>query len=325
MKVVYIFRDAKNGGYSIEEIFKGVISHLPASVDAKIFYFKKEFSLLKNICLLLKFDADIYHITGDIYFLSLFLPRKKVVLTLHDIGHYKTLKSWRKKIYGLLWIRLPFSRAAEITCVSTYTFEDLVRFFPSLRRDTHIIPNPAPPLFKESTSQFNSNIPRILQVGTGQHKNLPVLFSAVKDIRCKLVIIGPLTSHHIELLERYKIDYDNYINLTQLEVYMQYVHCDIVSFVTLHEGFGMPVLEAQATGRPLVTSKVCSLPEVTNNSTAMIENPSDTTSLRNTLVRIIEDEPYRSRLVIAGFKNVARFNIKKIVNMYMIVYKLIER
>lgn len=325
MKVLYIFRDPINGGHSIEELFNNIIEHLPSDIDVKVFYYDQKKCLLSNVLRLRKMHADIFHITGDIYYLSLFLPFKKVVLTLHDLGHYKNLNGWRKFFYGLFWIWLPFMNARAITCVSNYTKNDFNTYYPSIRKTIQVVPNPAPSIFKyqpkiESTEKF-----RILQVGTGFHKNLTTVLSSIRDISCTLVIIGPLNGYLYNLLAKYGIEYENYFHLTREEVYQQYVLCDVVSFVTTHEGFGMPVLEAQAVGRPIITSNVCSLPEITNGSTPMIDNPMDSASLRSIFLKLIHDPLYRDKFIQLGLKNAQQYNIKKIMPMYLSIYRTIAK
>lgn len=321
MTITYIFRDPRNSAYSIEEIFRGIIAQLPVGVEAQTFYYNGKQSLWNNIKRLRCLKTDLYHITGDVNFLALFLPKKKVIITLHDLGHYKNLKGWRRSVFGYLWIRLPLVIATAVTCVSSFTYNDVTRFFPSLSRTIQIIPNPVPILFRYNSLTFQTIKPRILQVGTGIHKNLPTLFKAIAGINCILVIIGPLSSHLRSLIDKFQIDVENYSNLTQEEVYHQYVLCDVVSFVTTHEGFGMPVLEAQAVGRPVITTSVCSLPEVTNGTAAIIDDPMDADALRTIMLKIIQDPTYRSLLINAGLENIRRYDIKKIVQKYIDLYQ----
>jgi glycosyltransferase involved in cell wall biosynthesis len=79
-----------------------------------------------------------------------------------------------------------------------------------------------------------------------------------------------------------------------------------LTFPSLYEGFGFPVLEAQACGTPVVTSTTSSLPEVAG-SAALLVDPLDTAALSTALRRIVGDEPLRAQLRRDGLANVGRF------------------
>ncbi len=82
-------------------------------------------------------------------------------------------------------------------------------------------------------------------------------------------------------------------------------------FVSTYEGFGLPILEAQAMGRPVVTSNIMSMPEVAGDGACLVD-PCDVTILHQVLLRVINDSSYRNTLVRNGFENVKRFRSKKI-------------
>lgn len=78
-------------------------------------------------------------------------------------------------------------------------------------------------------------------------------------------------------------------------------------FPSLYEGFGMPVLEAQACGCPVVTSATSSLPEVAGDG-ALLVDPQDTAAIANAMLRIATEPELRSALIERGFANVGRFS-----------------
>ena len=82
------------------------------------------------------------------------------------------------------------------------------------------------------------------------------------------------------MLQKHKIDYENVYNLTEQEVLEKYINCDIVSFVSLHEGFGMPIIEGQSIGRPILTSNITPMKEIASNGGAILVNPWDVKSIR---------------------------------------------
>jgi glycosyltransferase involved in cell wall biosynthesis len=98
-----------------------------------------------------------------------------------------------------------------------------------------------------------------------------------------------------------------------------YQDADIVSFPSTYEGFGMPILEAQAVGRVVVTSRVLSMPEVAGEGACFVD-PFDPSSIRRGLEQVIGDGDYRQKLIQKGFKNVERFDAERIANQYREVY-----
>lgn len=78
-------------------------------------------------------------------------------------------------------------------------------------------------------------------------------------------------------------------------------------FPSLYEGFGLPVLEAQACGCPVITSTTSSLPEVAGGA-ALLVDPTDTAAIASAMQRVASDPTLREALTQRGFANVRRFS-----------------
>lgn len=320
MKVVFVSRHQREGAYSIEELFHTIARGLRNRVEVIEYETGARWGMLRDIWRLRKMRADIYHLTGDINYFVLLLPRKKTVLTVHDIGHYLFgLRGFKRWIYKWLWLLWPIRAARAVTAISRKTQENVVSHLGILRDRIEIIECCHSALFKPVPRPFNVAYPVILQVGTKPYKNVPRLIEALRGIRCQLVLIGHLDATLKQKLAQCGVDYVNLVNLTHQEIYRQYVECDIVSFVSIGEGFGVPIIEAQATGRPLITSRVAPMQEVAGQAACLVD-PLDVSQIRRGILRIITDPDYRDQLVQGGLRNAARYSPATISARYLDLY-----
>ena len=265
--------------------------------------------------------ADIYHVTGDITYFALSLPHRKAVLTVPDIGHYLFgLRGFKRWIYKWLWLLWPIRAARAVTAISSETQDNIVSHLGILRNRIEIIGCCHSELFKPVIRPFNIACPVILQVGTRPYKNVPRLIEALRGIRCKLVLIGQLDATLTQKLAECGVDYVNRVNLTHEEIYRQYVECDIVSFVSIGEGFGVPIIEAQAVGRPVITANISPVREVAGDGACLVD-PLDVSQIRKGILRIIADSDYRDQLVERGLRNTARYSPATISGQYLDLYR----
>lgn len=98
-----------------------------------------------------------------------------------------------------------------------------------------------------------------------------------------------------------------------------YQECDLLCFVSTIEGFGLPILEARAVGRPVLTSNLSAMPEVAGDA-ACFTNPFDINAIRQSILLVISDVAYRNKLIEKGYENVKRFSLEKTVTGYAQVY-----
>ena len=77
-------------------------------------------------------------------------------------------------------------------------------------------------------------------------------------------------------------------------------------FPTLYEGFGIPILEAQAAGTPVVTSNTSSLPEVAGDG-AVYVNPESAESIAEGVWRVLSDPDLRNGIIEKATQNLSRF------------------
>jgi glycosyltransferase involved in cell wall biosynthesis len=98
------------------------------------------------------------------------------------------------------------------------------------------------------------------------------------------------------------------------------VSSDILFFASTFEGFGMPILEAQAIGRVVVTSNILSMPEVGGNA-ALYVDPYSIEQIRDAICILKNDKILRNSLIDKGFENIKRFNPDTIAFQYEALYQ----
>lgn len=173
--------------------------------------------------------------------------------------------------------------------------------------------------FRFAPRDFNVAKPTIVQIGTGANKNVERVAEALRGVSCHLRVIGRLSERHTAVLQRCGVEYTSVSNVPNDQIVEEYRRCDMLVFASTYEGFGLPIVEAQATGRPVVTSDSCSMPEVAGGAACLVD-PFDAASIREGILKIISDPPYRNKLVSLGLENVVRFRPERIAQEYVDIY-----
>ncbi len=86
-----------------------------------------------------------------------------------------------------------------------------------------------------------------------------------------------------------------------------YQMASVLVWPSFYEGFGLPIIEAQAAGIPVVCSNVTSLPEVSGDAAVLVD-PMDTEATTAAMERCLYDTPFRQDLIVKGHENVKRFS-----------------
>lgn len=316
-------RQPAPGQFSIEQVFRSLLPYLPGDTSFYTLPFASRGLIprIKSGMAARQRQGRVNHITGDIMFATLFLKGNRTVVTVHDcdfIWRSSGLKRWVLYFFWLYW---PLKHARYITTISEATKKDLQKLVHLPDSKIRVIPNPLtlvsgirPPLAK------NNPKPVLLHIGTKANKNLERLIPAVAGLSVKLYIIGKLTPNQSELLQLHKIDFKNEWDISGEALISRYQQADILVFASTLEGFGLPIVEANALGCPVITSNCSSMPEVAGQA-ALLVNPHCEESIRNGITSLLENSQLRERLTFKGYQNVKRFEPRVIAQQYLELYR----
>lgn len=325
MTILYLFR-SPGTGYSIDQLFdtmRNEVARLGLNAKAvRLPYVSRGLrTVWRNLHFTKQLTADLFHITGDVHYVALALPASRTILTIHDCF---LLTNNRKRpvrylVFWLLWYYLPIRRAGVVTAVSEKTRQELIRYVGRIAHKVQVVPNGYDPVFRYSPGVVSHQPPRLLQLGTAPHKNLARLIAAIERLPCVLLIVGPLTDKLSAELHQRQIQYRQYVDLSKEQVAQLYNESDIVTFISTWEGFGMPILEANATGRAVITADVSPMRELAADAAHLVD-PTDIAAIRMGIERLIQDDRYRQTLIEAGLKNAQKYTIGRAADRYVMLY-----
>ncbi len=388
LKVTYFFRKPRPQYFSIEKVFEQVINNLPDFVEPEIYKLKNGttgwLGRVKALIEVRQSKGLINHITGDVTFIALALPRKGLVVTYHDLESLAQYKGWRFNILKFLWVTIPVKRAEVVTAISEHTKDQLIKWTNCEPDKIIVVPNPLPQEIIYNPKEFNSQNPTILIMGTKENKNVEGIFKAVGIVKeqgagskeqntdcksaltgfqslvfsnqnvennekiewitnplqpnkkqengtdyksaqtMKLIVVGKMTERQKYLAEQYQLQIENLVHVPYDQIIDAYKRCDILCFPSFYEGFGLPIIEAQAIGKPVITSNFGAMKEVAGDG-ALLVCPNNINEISNALLQIIVDKDLRNDLVAKGIINAERFKAELISQKYAQLYEEMDK
>lgn len=264
-------------------------------------------------------DHSVIHITGDIHFTAIRLQHRKAVLTIHDLGLLDEggpIKRWLKKKF---WLDLPLKSCDRLIAVSNRTKEDILSrtSFPADR--IAVIPSMISPTYRRREKPPENSTPRILHIGLADNKNLERHAAALAGLDVHLRIIGEPSEPQHAMLRGMKIDYSHASKLSEQELQEEYAGSDALLFCSTLEGFGMPIIEAQTIGLPVITSSLAPMDD-TAGSGALLADPTDIGAIREAVLTMINDADQRNRCIQNGHANTERFTAATAAQRHAALY-----
>ena len=270
-----------------------------------------------------KFNLDIFHGLSNELPSGIHKTDIPTVVTIHDLIFMRYPEFYKpvdRKIY-FRKMKYACHVADKIIAISRQTQNDVETFFQVSPGKVEIIYQPVAAAFFEKQNAANVfpkyHLPEkyILAVGTLEsRKNQLMLLKAIQDsgIEAAVVFVGKPTSYLSELK---KFIAENNMEsqvfflsgLPENELAMLYQNALFSVYISVFEGFGLPVIESMACGCPVLTSSVSCLPETAGDA-AVLCNPSDVADIVNKLKSLLSDETFRKQMIQKGVERAKAFH-----------------
>lgn len=325
-------------------------SNLPSNFELAVFHppRRKVFDSISYGWFLRKLSPDLIHL--PVNQMPYFMPHPYVV-TIHDVSTFLFgAHSGIRENIRLFGFRRGLLQASCVIAVSEATrrdVENLLAIPPSRLKQVYSAPDPrffgakkdvgTGDSMQKLLERYQIRQPFILYAGRIRpHKNVPRLIEAFAVVRndlenhpvykdLRLIIIGDEISRHpevrravVQTRNQQVVRFLGFVPFETLRMF--YAAAEVFAFPSLYEGFGLPPLEAMASGTPVVTSSVSSLPEVVGES-AMIVNPENVFDIARGIREVLLDDDLRARLAIAGMEQARRFSWLRTAQNVLDVYR----
>lgn len=277
-----------------------------------------------------------------------YLPKNKSGITCHDVLAIRGSMGFTdafapaSKMGVILqkWILKNLSKASVLAAVSNFTLDQLNEISEDSPKNKKwkVIYNafnaPFSPMEISESKWFlrkmkmNTNTPFILHVGSGDiRKNRKLLLQMVTHLDNKwngtICYAGkPLETNLIKLVHELNLS-NRVISIVEPsheELVSLYSTCEAFVFPSFSEGFGWPLIEAQACGAPVIASHIEPMPEISGNK-AIHVNPHKPEEFANALLSL-KNKTLRENIIKAGYSNTERFLLKKIIKDYIKLYEV---
>ncbi len=323
---------------------RGIGKYSQNLVDALKQYTKEEIVLVED-----KKDhkLDIEHFpTFDFFRRTLpIIQKNKTVVTVHDVIPLIFPRHYPKGIKGainLQFQKIALKKVSSIITDSEASKNDISKVFGINKQKIHVVYLAADQSFKKITDQKKLkivadkyNLPKQFALFVGNvnwNKNLLNMAEACVRAGLDLYLIGggfnqkdnlnhPELRSYKQFLAKYA---DNPLIHTlgfvdDQEIVSLYNLAQMALLPSFYEGFGLPILEAQSCGTPVITSNISSMPEVAGNG-ALLVNPNSVEEIEKNITELKENFTLQGKLIKAGFLNVKEFTWEKTAKNTLKIY-----
>lgn len=262
------------------------------------------------------------------YFRTCNNPNAINITTVHDFTYEYYRKGFPRKLH--CWQKYRAIRhSAAIVCISENTKRDLLKFLPDIdERKIHVIYNGVSEDYFVTENQDNISLPFpsgsfVVFVGSrATYKNFGLVVRALAKTSLSLLIVGSKLSEKEEVFVSKYIPKSRYRSVGFLrneELNVVYNCAAALVYPSSYEGFGIPVLEAQRAGCPVIAYNASSIPEVIGDTPLLMNELSEQELLSK--LEMLKDERLMSEVIHEGLENSKRFSWDKMFQDYMTLYE----
>ncbi|MEM7584808.1 MAG: glycosyltransferase family 1 protein [Acidobacteriota bacterium] len=290
---------------------------------------------------LIRLKVDLYHATH--YVLPLIVPCRAVV-TIHDIIHLlypEFLPNRLAFFYAERMIRRSLQRGNRVISVSRNTRSDLQSYFQVDGKKIETVYNGIDEIFRQALTKeeiegwmekLGLSGPYLLFVGNPKpHKNLDNVVKAYAkaverhDFPHTLVCVGDRGGVEFKIRQRAaQLGIEDRIvllgHVDQEALPAIYQGATVFLYPTLYEGFGLPVIEAMASGVAVITSNTSALKEIAAGYAELV-NPLDLDGMSRAIVRLVSDDDHRKALRKVGQRRSEEFRWRRAAEQTLEIYR----
>lgn len=341
MKIAFFIPPQNHSNRGIGRYFQNLFAHLKKIKDFELVEFS-DFKKLRNIDLIHFPFFDFFHFRLPL------IKKYPTIVTIHDVVPLLFPKHYPRGILGsfaLSYQKIALKNIDAVITDSNCSKKDIMQVLKIPEKKIFSVSLAHSPEFRkindkqaltEISKKYNLPDTFILYVGdVNWNKNLINIAKASKLSGIDLVMVGkgfsqrenldhPEMRSFKELIRKYSGDpafhFLEFVPEKDLVVIINLAKALILA--SYYEGFGLPILESQACGTPVISSNLSSMPEVAGKG-ALFVDPYSVESIKEGILRILADKSLRDQLIKEGFANAEKFSWDKTAEETAEVYKYV--
>lgn len=340
-----LYSELQNRGYAVQLVHPPPLASLLVGRKSRLFRwlaYLDKFVFFPPVLWVRSRGADIVHVCDHSNSFYLSWTGKAVnLITAHDalairsaLGHFPQNPTHWSGVRLQRWILRGLARAQNIVCVSEKTRRDFAGLLPG-GASMRVVPNPPGSKFGPASAEdvaavreacgLASGTEYLLHVGKDNwYKNRPGVLRIMAELKkhprfhgIKLVMAGNPLPDDLRELSRGTGDVIECVAPSDEQLRALYTGALALLFPSLEEGFGWPIVEAQACGCPVITSARSPMQEIAGGAAILIE-PEDAAGAAETIAARIHEADSLGR---AGLENVRRYSVSDAMDRYCEVYR----